>query len=178
MNFSDIIQSHSWLSVEIIFLQLYPDEKKSIQGYEKVFNDLRNLMPIDSDITILVRHAKDDFDDLEYVDVSGYDKDPNKSIDDLSDSLALEFTPWEEWLGMNIDQQSVVDFTELELICHCLFEMTFFSFDQKEIQKEIERINDVVDEIKNMTEEDRKQKLISSDEVLKRIENWEQGKID
>ena len=40
MKFADIIKSNSWLSIEIIFLQLYPDEKNNILEYEKVYNDL------------------------------------------------------------------------------------------------------------------------------------------
>ena len=48
---------------------------------------------------------------------------------------------------MDIDKQSLLDFSELELISHCLFEMTFFSFEKDEIQKELDRINDVVEEI-------------------------------
>jgi len=171
MKFVDIIKSNSWLSVETIFLQLYPDEKDSIIGYEKVFNNLRIMKPIKTDITILVNNEFDDFDKQEYVNVSGYKNIPNRSINDLTDSLALEFTPWEEWLGMDIDNDSLSVFPELEIICHCLFEMTFFSFEQEEIQKELSRLNDLVDEIDNMTEEEKKEKLIPFDEVKKKFEN-------
>jgi hypothetical protein len=171
MKFSDIIKSNSWLSVELVFIQLYPDEKDSITGYEKVFNNLRIMEPVKSDITILVKNAFDDFDKNEYVDVSGYKKNEIRSTNDLNDSLALEFTPWEKWLGMDLDDDSLNDFSELEIICHCLYEMTFFSFDQKEIKKELTRINDIVDEIDNMTEEEKKEKLIPFDEVKKKFKN-------
>jgi len=45
--------------------------------------------------------------------------------------------------------------------------MTFFSFEQKEIEKEFARINDLVDEIDNMSMEERKEKLIPFDEMEK-----------
>jgi len=176
MKFSDLIKSNSWLSVEIVFLQSFPDEKKNVLGYEKVFNELRHLNPIDTDITILVNYLKDDFDNEEYVDVSGYYNDPSKSIDDFTNSLALELTPWEEWLGMDIDKQSLIDFTELELICHCLYEMTFFGFDQKEIQEEHNWTTHMVDEVKNLSDVEKEEKLISFDELIKKIQKKDKGK--
>jgi hypothetical protein len=171
MKFSEIIKSNSWLSVELIFLQLYPNEKDNIIGYEKVFNSIKILSPQKSDITILLSHVLDDFDKLEYIDVSGYKKNAITSINNFTDSLALDFTPWEQWLGMDIDDDSLNNFSELEIICHCLYEMTFFSFDQKEIKNELTRINDLVDEIDNMTEEEKKEKLIPFDELKKRFKN-------
>jgi hypothetical protein len=169
MKFRELIRSNSWLSVEMIFLQLFPDEKKNISEYEEVFNNLRHLAPIDTDITIKIKVVIDDYDNLEHVDVSGYYNDPEKSANDFNNSLALEFLSWEKWLGMDIDRQSLLDFSELELICHCLFEMTFFSFDQQEIQDELKRILDQVEEIKNMSEDEKKVKYIPLNDFLKKL---------
>ena len=68
MKFKELIRSNSWLSVEMIFLQLFPEEKKNISEYEEVFNNLRQLAPIDTDITIKVKDVIDDYDNLEHVD--------------------------------------------------------------------------------------------------------------
>ena len=169
MKFVDLLKSNSWLSVEIAFLQSYPDELRNMPGYERVFNDLLLLTPIDSAITIIVKQIKDDFDGEEYVDVSGYYTDPSKSVDEMSNSLALEFTPWEEWLGMDVDEQSLIGFSAPELICHCLYEMTFIGFDQKKIQIEMGMIRSEIDEVKNMPEDEKKGNLISFDEFLKNL---------
>ena len=159
------------MSIEDVFLQCYPDEVRNLSGYENVFNELRLLHPVDTDISISVRHVKDDFDNSTYVDVSGYYNDQKKAANDLTDSLALEFTPWEEWLGMDIEKQALLEFTGLEIICHCLFEMTFMGYDQKEIQEELNRINDVAEEIKSMTEDEKKQNLLSLDDLIERNKN-------
>ncbi len=37
--------------------------------------------------------------------------------------------------------------------------MTFIGFEEEEIQAEMDRINDTVEEIKNMTDEEKKEKL-------------------
>ncbi|MDO8928316.1 MAG: hypothetical protein Q7J86_06380 [Bacteroidota bacterium] len=172
MKFSEIVKRNSWLSVELVFLQLYPDQKKSISGYERVFGDLKLLSPMDTDFVIMVSWEKDDFDDEEYAHVCGYKSHPEDNAEDQPNSFAIEFTNWSEWLGMDIDEKSIKDFTELELISHCLYEMTFFGFDQETIQKEMDEIEKEADEIKNMTEEERKTKLKSWDDLKKELD-WD-----
>jgi hypothetical protein len=51
MILRDLIVSNSWLSIELIFTKLYPAQVSSINGYERVFNELKTLTPIDSEIT-------------------------------------------------------------------------------------------------------------------------------
>jgi hypothetical protein len=170
MKFDEIIKSNSWLCVGIVFLQLYPGEKKNISGYEVIFNDLKFLKPSDQDISISVSWVDDDPDNEKWVDVSGYNNHPQDNPEDQTNSLALEFTSWDKWLGMDIDQKTLLDFTELEIISHCLYEMTFYGFDQDEIQNEMEEINKSVEEIKNMTEEEKKVKLKSWDDLKKELD--------
>lgn len=170
MKFSDILKRNSWLSVELVFLQLYPKEMKNISGYETVFNILKTLGPTETDFSIVVSNEKDDFDNEEYVHVSGYINHPEDNEDESPNSFALEFTNWSEWLGMDLDEKSIKDFTELELISHCLYEMTFLGFDQETIQKEMDKMEKEVDEIRNMSEEKRKTKLKSWDDLKKELD--------
>lgn len=161
MKFSKIIKSNSWLSVELVFLKLYPDEKNRISAYEKVFNDLKFIESTDTEISIVISWVKDDFDHHEYVDVFGCEGSHTQFPNEQNHSLALEFTSWDKWLGMDVDEKTLQGFTELEIISHCLYEMTFISFDQEIIQEEIDKLEKLADEIKNMTEEEKKVKLRS-----------------
>ena len=165
MKFSEIIKSNSWLSVELILLQLYPNEKHRISAYEKVFNDLKFLESTDSEITIVISWVKDDFDNQEYADVSGYENSFSEHPNEQNHSLALEFNRWDKWLGMDVDEKTIHDFTELEIISHCLYEMTFISFDQEIIQEQIDKLEKLSEEIKNMSEEEKKVKLKFWDET-------------
>jgi hypothetical protein len=172
VKFSEIIKSNSWSSVELVFLQLYPDEKYRISAYEKVFDDLKFLKSTDTEISIVMSWVKDDFENQEYVDVSGFERTDTQLSDEQNHSLALEFTGWDKWLGMDVDESTLQVFTELEIISHSLYEMTFISFDQKIIQEEIEKLEKLADEIKNMPEEEKKVKLKSWDELKKEL-NWD-----
>lgn len=169
MILRDLIVSNSWLSVELTFAGLYPDQASSLNGYERVFNELKTLPPINSEITILISNEIDSFDNEPYVNVSGYNNSKtSRSINDLTDSLALEFTPWNEWLGMRIDENSLKYFNQLELIYHCLHEMTFMGFNQNEINNEWQKIIKAEQEYKQMTKEEKERSTISLEELKKK----------
>lgn len=171
MKFKKLIQSNSWLSVDKILLQLYPNEDKNLSGYRKVFEELLYMHPEDSDIIIAVAHQKDDFDGEEYVDVSGKYANPKNEEEEFS--LAIEFTPWNKWLGMEISPESLLHFSELEIISHCLYEMTFIGFEEKEIQEELKSIEKSIEDYKNMTDEEMKANTTSLEELMKDLEKDE-----
>ena len=171
MELKKFIQSNSWLSVATILLQLYPNEEKNISGYQKVFEELLFMQPKDSEIIIVVAHQKDDFDGEEYVDVSGKYANPKNEEEEYSQ--AIEFTPWNKWLGMEICQESLLHFSELEIISHCLYEMTFAGFKEEEIQEEFRSIEKTIEDYKNMTEEEKNANTTSLDELMKNLENGE-----
>ncbi|NLO51569.1 MAG: hypothetical protein GX103_10490, partial [Bacteroidales bacterium] len=77
------------------------------------------------------------------------------------------------WLGMEISQESLQHFSELEIISHCLYEMTFVGFEEEEIQKELNSLEKSIEEYKNMTDEEKKANTISLEELLKDLENDE-----
>lgn len=168
MKLKNLIQTNSWLSVKMILLELYADEDINISGYENIYEYLQFMDLEHSDLSIVVSHVKDEFDGEEYVDVSGKYEHPKN--DEEKYSYALEFTPWNQWLGMDICKESVKQFSELEIIAHCLYEMTYIDFDEEEIQKQINELNIDVEAYKNMTDEEKKANTISLEDLLKDLE--------
>jgi len=168
-TFITLIKNNAWLSIELTLLELYPDEKKNIAGYQKMFNKLQLLNPTPSSITIVVNWETDDFDNTKYVDVSG--KYENPKTEEEKFSQALEFTPWSEWLAMEIATESLQNFNELEIIVHCLYEMTFVGFEEEEIQEKIQNIEAEAEKYKKMTEEERKENTTSLDELFKDLDD-------
>jgi len=168
-TFITLIKNNAWLSIELTLLELYPDEKENIAGYQKMFNQLQLLSPIHTGICIVVKWETDDFDNTKYVDVSG--KYSNPKTEEQMFSQALEFTPWSEWLAMEIATESLQNFNELEIIAHCIYEMTFVGFEEEEIQEKIQNIEAEAEKYKNMTEEERKENTTSLDELLKDLED-------
>lgn len=172
MKLYDLINSNNWLSVELTLLRLYPDQETMTDEYRNVFEKLKFLHPEESDMAIVLTECNCDMDDESeiktYVDVSGRKKE--KDINSLTDSYAIEFVEWKKWLGMDMATETTNNFNELEIIAHCLYEMTFCSYTEEEIKEQFNKINDNIEEYKNMTEEEKKEKTITLDEVKKRID--------
>src|ERR1019366_1834583 len=166
MKLKQLIQSHNWLSVEMIFKIFYSDEK-SITGYKKVFETLKTLTPVKSTISIVIKNELDDFDKTFYVHV--FENAFVKENEFDTPHLAIELTDWEKWLGMEIENESLKNFSELEIISHCLYEMTFYGFTQHKIKKFSESLDKQVEEIKNMSEDERKKMEKASEKFLKKI---------
>jgi len=175
MKFKDLIDSNNWLSVKLILTELYPDQEKMLNEYENVFQLLKLLQPVDSDMSIVLTEREDDFDDENepstYIDVSGIKK--QKEENSIADSYALEFVEWKKWLGMDFVSETTDNFTELEIIAHCLYEMTFISFDENEIKQQLETLDQQVEEYKNMTEEERNEKTTSWEELKEKLNKRE-----
>lgn len=168
MKLNDLIKSYNWLSVELTLLQLYPDQDKMVDEYRNVYKKLKITEPADYDeLEIILIEYEDDSafenDEETYIDVSGRNKmsDPNEIIY----SYALEFLEWDKWLGMDLATETIEKFSDLEIIAHCLYEMTFVDYDEEAIQQQFKSLNDAVEEYKNLSE--KEQQILSLNELIK-----------
>src|ERR1039457_480994 len=132
MKFKDLIKSHSWLSIEMTLLNLYPDQEKIIDEYKSVFESLQILELENNEMLIVLTEyecATDDENEPKstYVDVSG--RKLLQETNSIADSYAIEFVKWEKWLGMDLAPETLGNFIELEIIAHCLFEMTYCGYE-------------------------------------------------
>lgn len=173
ITFSRIIKRNHWLSVKLTMLQLYPDQEQNIVAYELIFGQLREMDPAETQMQIVISEYPGDEPGEIYYDVSGEKLIPDDD-DESPNSYAIEFTPWNEWLGMNISESTLRDFNELEIISHCLYEMTFMGYDEKVIQDELSSLKTTVDEIKNWDEDEKKLNLKSLDDWIEELGNEEE----
>lgn len=90
------------------------------------------------------------------------------------DSYGYEFSPWEEWLGLQVDLESMKYFGLAECIADILSEMTFNGMtreSQEERREELEESANELQRILDMPEEEQKNHLISWDEVRRELES-------
>lgn len=168
MKFGQLIKSNNWLSVEITFLNLYPDQEKSIDAYKMVYEKINNIEPTDYEMEIMLEQRYDDETRGEdFIEVYGIKE--NTIENESTEGFALDFVPWTKWLGMSISEKALTEYNELEIIVHCLYEMTFCGFDEEEIQNKFSDILKLAEECDNMTEEEREKNMISSEDFFKRL---------
>lgn len=171
MNLKQIIKNYTWLNIKPKLLELYSEEEENgnLALYEEVLEKLRFMHPVSSDIMLNITYQQDDFDNKTYVYVGGKDLNPDPNLSIFTDACAIEFTPWNQWLGMEITENTMHDFSELEILCHSLYEMTFIDFNEESIQNEIERIKAMKDEYDNMSEEEKGKHTWSIDDLFKEL---------
>ncbi|WP_296621202.1 DUF6557 family protein [Marivirga sp.] len=172
MKLFNIINSNNWLSIELTLLQLYPDQKRLIHAYRSVFENLKSLNPKENKMRIVLSEEDCDFENEyalnTYIDISGQDDTKDEYGNIIS--YAIEFTEWKKWLGMDIAPDTLRNFSELEIISHCLYEMTFIGYDEAEIQEERKSLENTLEEFQNLNNQVKKQKTISFEELKKRLE--------
>jgi hypothetical protein len=172
MTLKDLIDKSNWEQVSESLLKVYPDQEKNIQGYEYVFEHLKTLTPKDSKMVIFQKKVTMENDPFiktkeeEWVDIFGKNGTMSEHDETKEETYALEFVEWLEWLGMEIDEESMKEFGELETLVRCLFEMTFLGFVEEDIaeyKKELdERMKDI---------DEHPEKLIPAEEVFKKIKD-------
>jgi rubrerythrin len=170
MKLFNLIKSNNWLSSELTLLGLYPDQEEVLDEYRKVFEKLQTTEPAEYDELEIILTEYDcdlNFENEKetYVDVSGQKKIPDP--DSITNGYAIEFLGWDKWLGMYLAPETLNKFSELEIIAHCLFEMTFVDYEEEAIQQKFKSISDTVEEYKKLTDEEKNQKTISLEELKK-----------
>jgi hypothetical protein len=170
-----------WADVERSLVQHYPDASESLDGYRETFFRLRDLRPVATTMRICVRTTfRPALDDHPFLEVVGRDGTLNRDSEDFNylgesdDSVyalseaefALELRPWSEWLGMDIDADTLGKHLSSEIVAHCLREMTWFGFDETAIDAQRQELERCVDEVNAMTEEEKKERLIPMEQVL------------
>ena len=164
MKFVEIIKTNNWLSVASTLLKLYPNQGKNIEAYKAIFSKLQKMKPLKSKTKIVVeQHYKDKSNSHDWVEVSGSELD---MINGEKIKLLIEFTPWREWLGMEINGSTLKQFNETEILSHCLCEMTYAGFNEGENQNESLLFDKAAIEYEKLTDNGRKEISESFDDLL------------
>lgn len=114
-----------WREVEADFQRLYPGDPDWMVQHARVFSTLRTLRPRLSDMDIVIKEIEDEGGEI-WIDVSG------RKDEEL---VAIEFVDWAEWLGMVVDAGTCCRYTPTEILAHCVWEMSFFGFDEETIRE-------------------------------------------
>ena len=163
MKLKQILLTYTWPAILPVFLKTYPEAEENINGYQIVFEKLVIMSPKEIDMSIVITKEKDGDD--EYIDVSGLHNNPKNKEETYSQGI--ELVSWREWLGMDISKESLANFSESEIIVHCIYEMTFDGFTEEVIQEKINKIEKSSKERESMTKEERDENIISFEELLK-----------
>jgi len=124
----DLIEKHSDESILMGMGLSYDLADDDRECYKGVLGILRGLEPCEGSMTLSVRLL---FGEDGWYDVSGHDDTMNG---DVPVDFDLEYMPWEDWLGMEIEEETAATMPEIEIIVHCLWNMTIVSFNPADLE--------------------------------------------
>jgi hypothetical protein len=158
MKYRDLLQQCVWQEIWDCLLLNYDDQRNLEDTYKKIYDDLIVVEGISTKRRIVVKKYP------QWVDVSGKDGSLHKDNEEYATLCkdneeyanseiiyGIEFEKWGEWVEMEIDQQSLIDFTMTEIAAHCLWEMTFMSFNEDDISSTMNEMLETVQRIKDGT---------------------------
>ncbi len=153
ITLKDLIDRTSINKVWCEFKKNYPKEYHNKKAFENIMHDLYSYTPAISDSIITIeKEVEDDSEEWHHL----YTFQPKE----METSFCMGFCDWREWLGTQIDNFVFTKYTDAQIIAHCYWEMTFYGYSNKDIEKVKEEVFDVRDEY-----ESRKGKTVNIDEL-------------
>lgn len=120
-------------------IDMYPESLAQSEAYEDVIDYVMSTPASNFDDFVIEVGLIDPSSDEEYEE--GVDEEAYLSISGYSVKedlhFALGFSKWEEWANAEIIIQEDLMISPEELIAICIYEMTFYGFDQESILKEL-----------------------------------------
>ena len=149
MIFKDLIKKYPWKDVAKNFIRLYPDQLKNLDGYYNTYHELLEKNSKKSNMKIDINFVDNKEPEEQYYDVYGTNGEIDLEFTKKEISWALEFSSFSAWLGYTISEKLLEKMSELDIISHCLFEMTFMGYSDKDIKKEKRKLKKSVQDVES-----------------------------
>ena len=154
MILDDLMKLVEWDFVAESLRDIYDMSETDLKSHEKIYRLLNDptSTPFPTKYRIRIEHHTEDPDDS-YYEVHGVTQFKNLGDDQNIEGYkpedevvcGIEFTPWGEWLGMEIERETLDRFDPPKIVALCLWEMSFSSFDENNIQKTWGELKSFVD---------------------------------
>jgi hypothetical protein len=139
MILKELWEKCNWDSVSAKLTELYLDQVDNLPNYYRAWLEMSSLTPVPSSMLITISERRDEQTGKSTYSVSGLEAATGKGsvvrtlegFRELPYSLGM--TKWAEWLGMVIEPRTLSRYSELEIVAHCLFEMTVYGWSQGDV---------------------------------------------
>ena len=148
----ELINSTEWDDVRQVLLSSGLSGEEQIEGYMWMFHHLREekTPSADESSTLISLTTHPDEEGNPYIHVDGIKPGEEDDI-----GYALEYQPWEEWLGMGFEPGVLDQYSPQEIVANCLWEMSWVSFDEAKIKAQFDLImSETTDAMENLEEGD------------------------
>jgi hypothetical protein len=145
----EVFSRYTWPEIEPVYVRLYPDEIGKSKRARQAWEFIQSLEPAGFDMRIYIEYQEEP--EESYHDVFG--RDGSLGHDGQEETYGLFLVDWDKWLGMEIAATTLEHYSELDILCHCFWEMVWCGYAVEEVQKfrkELDQIS--TEETKNIEE--------------------------
>lgn len=206
MNVKELILSQPPASIAAVLLEKFhaklEDSERAMNRLVKFIEDLEKIEPVESGHLILgIFHTDEDGDHLapclyrkedlaaglsldselaklECIDsLSVAEVERLAHIRDFPESYVFELSSWNEVLGYEIDARNANDVGVVELCTAVIWEMTFFGFDEAQVEVERQKLYEAAreaEEISKLPEEEQRKYYVPMEKVFAEFDIPEQ----
>jgi len=165
MTFYELLDAYEFGDLEDTFANLYPKKfSRNVIGFEEAFEKLKEIDDVvDNGCSINIEHVEEE-------DIDSYNKVHGKDVSSPF-NLDLSLTPWSEWLGMKFTQHVLKSYSIPEIICHCIWEMTFYGYNEVTIRRTVSELENeakdfrsaeaIFEEIKDIEEQHKSRDILA-----------------
>jgi hypothetical protein len=136
MKLKDLVMQTTYNEIEQAIANVFASFDLEITNYrkskwEQVFDTLCAMKP-EQNVDMKLRVVPGD--------VSGYyDEEAREKNSDYTEHMySLTATPWSEWLGMEVDEATLTSMSVADILGNCIYEMTWWGYDEETIHKNFE----------------------------------------
>ena len=140
MTLATLLTKYKASDIDPVFKSLFSGKDVGIEGFTRVYQQLLSSKSEVSDSVIHVKWEKEwlEGDGLDYMHVHTYHKGEKPLESNSFEYYDASYQDWSWWLGCDIDEEILNDFSEQEIICHIIWEMTFLGSTPDDIIKKRE----------------------------------------
>jgi len=167
MILSELIKKTTWSSVESSLSSLFSDEEEpDLSAFKVFFETLKyDITPTVSHISLQITRNINPVTGEKGYRLSGIDLGPKKRRMDVKMLLEKEYTSWEKCLGMEIDDQTLKEFSIVEIIGICMVTVHIINSDPDIILNELNNYMASRIEDEKISKEEKIGELISSKDL-------------
>lgn len=125
MKLRDLLSQFPWPAVERELSRLFPDYGQFLPSYRRAYDELRSLDVESGNLRLLI--GRYDPDGVIPFYVLGF-------VGDYPKGMSLKFSPWERWLGVEIEDALLSKFTPTEILAICIYDMTWAGFSSEDVK--------------------------------------------
>jgi len=109
----------------------FPEEVSNLIGYQEALDEIYATEPVESDFKLKIMWYPSDDDSGElYLHTNCVKEDDPMGY-------SIMGMPWGQVLGAQVPMYLLDEFSNKDIASHCLFEMTFMGYSNKDVQVEI-----------------------------------------